>query len=64
MCGCAGRGLDVVPCWWCLYRGVGFFFCDGGAVSSSSPPAGGGGGGGALTEPLLVCLLYPFSWGT
>ena len=25
VCGCAGRGLDVVPCWWSLYLCVGFF---------------------------------------
>ena len=25
ICGCAGRGLDVVPCWWSLYLCVGFF---------------------------------------
>ena len=25
VCGCVGRGLDVVPCWWSLYMCVGFF---------------------------------------
>ena len=25
ICGCVGRGLEVVPCWWSLYMCVGFF---------------------------------------
>ena len=25
ICGCAGWGLEVVPCWWSLYMCVGFF---------------------------------------
>ena len=25
VCGCVGRDLDVVPCWWSLSMAVGFF---------------------------------------
>ena len=42
ICGCAGRGLDVVPCWWSLYMCVGFFLWRQSCVSS--PAAGGGVG--------------------
>ena len=42
VCGCAGWGLDVVPCWWSLYMCVGFFLWRRSCVSS--PPVGGGVG--------------------
>ena len=42
ICGCAGWVLDVVPCWWSLYMGVGFFLWRRSCVSS--PPAGSGVG--------------------
>ena len=41
ICGCAGRVLDVVPCWWSLYMCLGFFLWRRSCVSS---PAGGGVG--------------------